>query len=221
MRTVANLASIDPAIVDPCRSLATCIRSQASACPHYVTMSDRELGSARGTMARNALYLLLGQVSTTALAIVFSAALGRSLGAGEFGIYFLIFSFGTFANVLADWGQQYYVIREVARSPQRGSQLLGTALVMRFAGTVVVSLPVGVAAWTLGYDVQTRWLCVAFIGVTLPFFLAQSYGMLFRGHDRMGLDAWVSVTNKIAALVFALTALALGKGLAGVLVAQA
>src|SRR5438477_8542778 len=131
-------------------------------------MSDHGVDSGRGTMARNASYLLLGQVVTTALAIVFSAALGRSLGAAEFGIYFLIFSFGTFANVIADWGQQQYVIREVARSPQRGSRLLGTALVIRFAGTVLVSLPVGLAACMLGYDVQTRWLCVAVMGVTLP-----------------------------------------------------
>lgn len=167
------------------------------------------------------MYLLLGQVATTAIGIVFSAALGRSLGAGEFGIYFLIFSFGTFANVLADWGQQQYVIREIARAPERGSQVLGTALVLRAAGTTLLAVPAGVIAWLLGYDVKTRWLCVAFIGVTLPFFLAQGYGFVFRGRDRMGLDAWVSVANKIAALVFAIAALALGTGLYGVLVAQA
>ena len=40
--------------------------------------------------------------------------------------------------------------------------------------------------------------------VSLPFFLAQSYGIVFRGRDRMGLDAWVSVANKIALLGLAL-----------------
>ena len=44
--------------------------------------------------------------------------------------------------------------------------------------------------------------------------------MVFRARDRMGLDAWVSVANKIALLGLALAALALGKGLPGVLVAQ-
>ncbi len=182
---------------------------------------DDALGSAHATIARNAFHLLLGQVATTALAIVFSAALGRSLGARDFGLYFLIASFATFAYVLVDWGQQYYVIREVARSPQRGSRLLGTALVLRAAGAVLVSVPTGLLAWALGYDVRTRWLCVAFIAVSLPFFLAQGYGMVFRGRDRMGLDAWVSVTNKAAALALALAALAFGAGLSGVFVAQA
>ncbi len=36
--------------------------------------------SGRGTVTRNAFHLLLGQVTTTALAILFSATLGRDLG---------------------------------------------------------------------------------------------------------------------------------------------
>ncbi len=67
--------------------------------------------SGRGTVARNAFHLVLGQAATTALAIVFSAALGRSLGTSDFGLYFLITSFATFAYVLVDWGQQIYVNR--------------------------------------------------------------------------------------------------------------
>ena len=186
--------------------------------PFLSPAEDTESG--HRTVARNAFYLVLGQAVTTALAILFSAALGRTLGARDFGVYFLISSFATFAYVLVDWGQQFYVIREVARQPERGSLLLGTALVLRTAGAAAVVVPSGLAAWALGYDALTCWYAVAFIAVSLPFFLAQSYGMVFRARDRMGLDAWVSVANKIALLGLALAALALGKGLPGVLAAQ-
>src|SRR6267378_2121212 len=141
--------------------------------------------------------------------------------ARDFGVYFLITSFATFAYVLVDWGQQFYVIREVARSPDRGSRLLGTALVLRVAGAALVMVPTGLVALVLGYDARTCWFSVAFIVASLPFFLAQSYGMVFRGRDRMGLDAWVSVANKAALLALALAALSLGTGLAGVGAAQA
>ena len=47
-------------------------------------------GSGHATVARNAFYLVLGQVVTTALGNLFSAALGRTLGASDFGVYFLI-----------------------------------------------------------------------------------------------------------------------------------
>ena len=178
-----------------------------------------QLGS-RAAIARNAFYLVIGQASTTALAIVFSAALGRSLGAGDFGLYFLISSFATFAYVVVDWGQQFYVIREVARSPTRGGQLLGATLTLRIAGAALISIPVGLLAWALGYDARTCWFSVAFILASLPFALAQSYGFVFRGRDRMGLEASVSVVNKGVALVLVLAALALGWGLSGVVVAQ-
>jgi O-antigen/teichoic acid export membrane protein len=177
--------------------------------------------SDHGTVARNAFYLTLGQVTTTALSILFSAALGRGLGASDFGLYFLIGSFSAFAYALVDWGQGLYIVRDVARQPERGSLLLGTALVLRTAGAALASVPSGLAAWALGYDAITCWYSVVFIAVSLPFFLAQSYGMVFRARDRMGLDAWVSVANKIALLGLGLAALALGRGLPGVLVALA
>jgi O-antigen/teichoic acid export membrane protein len=186
-----------------------------------VVSQEQAALSGHATIARNAFYLVLGQATTTALAIVFSAALGRTLGVRDFGVYFLISSFSTFAYVLVDWGQQFYIIREVARSPERGSELLGTALVLRTIGTALVAIPSGLVAWALGYDASTCWYTVAFIAVSLPFFLAQSYGMVFRGRDRMGLDAWVSVANKIASLALALAALGLSTRLPGVLVAQA
>jgi O-antigen/teichoic acid export membrane protein len=177
--------------------------------------------SGHGIVARNAFYLLLGQVVTTALGIFFSAVLGRTLGAGDFGIYFLITSFSTFAYVLVDWGQQVYVIGEVARQPERSSVLLGTALVVRAAGAALVTVPSGFAAWALGYNAITCFYCVVFIAVWLPTFLAQGYGMVFRARYRMGLDAWVNVASKVALLALTLAVLSLGSGLPGVLAAQA
>jgi O-antigen/teichoic acid export membrane protein len=176
--------------------------------------------SGHRTVARNAFYLVLGQITTTVLAIIFSAALGRTLGASDFGLYFLITSISAFAFVLVDWGQSLYMVREVACQPERGSLLLGTALVWRTAGAALVLVPFGVIAWALGYDATTRWYSLVFIAVSLPFFLAQTYGMVFRGRDRMGLDAWVTVANKIALLGLTLAAFAFGGGLPGVLVAQ-
>ncbi|HZX42018.1 MAG TPA: oligosaccharide flippase family protein, partial [Myxococcaceae bacterium] len=92
------------------------------------------------SLARNALYLVIGQVGTMLLGVLFNAALGRTLGAGDFGLYFLISSFATFALLVVDWGQQIFGIREVARSPERGGDLLGTGLVLRLVGTALACL---------------------------------------------------------------------------------
>lgn len=173
-----------------------------------------------GSLARNALYLVIGQAGTMVLGVLFNAALGRTLGAGDFGLYFLISTFATFALLLVDWGQQIFGIREVARSPERGGDLLGTGLVLRVLGTTLACFLTAVCAWALGYDRRTIGFASAFVALNLPFFLAQNFGIVFRGHDRMGLDAAVSVCNRAAGLVFALAALGLGLGLGGVVVSQ-
>jgi O-antigen/teichoic acid export membrane protein len=172
-------------------------------------------------MAQNAFFLVVGQVTMTALAIVLSAALGRSLGAKDFGVYYLITTMSTFAYVFVEWGQPYFIIRQVAREPLRSGALLGTALALRAASAIVVTVPAALIAWALGYDTRTTSLSVFLILASLPLFLAQGYGMVFRARDRMGRDATVSVSNKVIALCITLPALALGAGIPGVIFAQA
>ncbi len=179
---------------------------------------DAASGSA---VARNAFYLTLGQAATTALAIVMSAAVGRSLGAQDFGLYYLVSAMSAFAYVFVEWGQSLFVMRMVAREPARAGEFLGTALAMRSAFAAITTLPVGAIAWVLGYGARTTWLAMAFILSTLPVFLAQGYGMVFRARDRMGRDATVSVANKVVALAAMLPALALGAGIPGIIGAQA
>jgi O-antigen/teichoic acid export membrane protein len=189
--------------------------------PETASSSSVPAGPMHGaSLARNALHLVTGQVLTMVLGVLFSAALGRTLGAGDFGLYFVISSFAAFALVVVDWGQQFFGIREVARTPQRGGELLGTGLVLRTIWTALVCVPTGLSAWALGYDRRTILFAVAFVALNLPLFLAQNFGVVFRGRDRMGLDATVSVTNRAAGLVLALGALGLGLGLGGVVVAQ-
>src|SRR5262249_58294996 len=112
-------------------------------------------------IARNAFYLVLGQATTTVLAIVLNAALGRYLGAKDFGIYYLITTMCTFAYVFVEWGQPYFVIPVVAREPQRSGDLLGTAIGLRATLALLVAVPSGLVAWALGYEIRTTWLAVS------------------------------------------------------------
>jgi PST family polysaccharide transporter len=179
-----------------------------------------QAGEAGARVGRNALFLILGQVVTTAVAIVYSAALGRRLGTEDYGVYFLITTMALFSFVVVEWGGGLFVIREVARRPARAGLLLGSALVLRAAGSLVIMLPTAGVAWAFGYSPRVAWLALAAIAAALPVSLAQAFGMIFRASDRMGRDASVSVLNKVATVALALPALWLGLGLPGVLAAQ-
>src|SRR5262245_25576628 len=91
-------------------------------------------------LARNIFFLLAGQVVSSVLSLILTAVLGRWLGVEDFGIYYLLVAFSTFAYVLVDWGQSAYLIRESARRHEDDGKLLGGALVFRAVAAFVAAL---------------------------------------------------------------------------------
>lgn len=171
----------------------------------------------RGAVARNAFHLVLGQVAVTGLSVVFSGALGRWLGAADFGLFYVIWSMTSFAYAFGEWGQGAYVVREVSRNPGRSSELLGASLASRVGGAAVVLALASLVAWLLGYDHRTRQLAALLIAANLPMSLSQGYCNFFRAHERMDYDAAVSVLAKLLTVGFTLPVLALGGRLPAVI----
>src|SRR5512142_1492750 len=111
------------------------------------TASSTTVLDASAALSRNAFFLVVGQAGTTALSVVLSAALGRSLGAVDFGVFYLVTTMAMFAYGVVEWGQNLYVTREVARHPARAAELLGSAVLFRVVAAAVVAGPALVLAW--------------------------------------------------------------------------
>jgi O-antigen/teichoic acid export membrane protein len=185
-----------------------------------LTVEVAEASLPQGTaMARNAFYLLLGQVASTVLSIVLSAALGRTLGAEDFGRYFLLVTMSTFAFVFVDWGQSAYLVREAARNPAATEVLLGSALVFRTAAAAGAAVVTALVTRLLGYDGRTQALSALMVVCSLPLALSQPYSYLFRGRDRMDLDAAVTIAAKAVTVALTVPALFLGGRLVAVIMA--
>lgn len=164
----------------------------------------------RGSALQNIFHLGFGQVTTTFLTILLSAALARQLGPSDFGLLYILMSIATFAYVVIDWGYGSLIIRETARHPDRSGDLLGSALAARIA-CALIACPVVIAiTWLLGYDLRTRLLAGALILCWLPQYLGLSFGWVFRGYERMDRDAVLNVLHKLATLVASIACLALG-----------
>jgi polysaccharide transporter, PST family len=174
----------------------------------------------RGGLARNAFFLLLGQVGSTVLSIVLSAALGRSLGAADFGVYFLLVTMSTFAYVVVEWGQNTYLLREAARRPEAAGALLGSALAFRGLAAGAATLLSALWARMLGYDATIQALSALIVLCALPLALSQPYTCLFRAKDRMDFDAVITVAAKAATVAATLLLLWFGGHLTSVIAAQ-
>jgi O-antigen/teichoic acid export membrane protein len=144
------------------------------------------------------------------LTVLLSAAIARTLGASDFGLLYLLTSIATFAYVFVDWGHGPYIIREVARHPDRAGDLLGSVLAVRTATSLIVCGLAVVTTWLLGYDVRTRALTATMIMAWLPVYLGLSYSWVFRGRERMDCDATINVVLKFSTLIASLICLSLG-----------
>src|SRR5262249_6839764 len=161
----------------------------------------------RNEIADNAFYLLIGQTVSNILSIGLNAALGRNLGPVDFGVYFLLMSMSTFAYVLVDWGQSALLMREAVRSSDSVSTLLGSALAFRGIAVCVVVVLTAWSARLMGYAPHIQALAALVVVCGLPLALSQPYGFLFRGRNRMDLDAIVTVAAKVATVTATLAVL--------------
>jgi O-antigen/teichoic acid export membrane protein len=170
-------------------------------------------------MIRNVVHLGLGQVATTALTILLSAAMARVLGPSEFGLLYLVTAIATFAYVVVDWGHGPYIIRETARQPIRSGELLGSALAVRTVSALLACVVAIASTWLLDFDPRARLLTGALMLGWLPQCLGLSFGWVFRGHERMDSDAMINVVLKAATLIGSIVCLALGGRLFGLVFA--
>jgi O-antigen/teichoic acid export membrane protein len=171
----------------------------------------------RNRVIRNALHLGMGQVATTALTILLSAAIARTLGASDFGLLYIITAICSFAYVFIDWGHAGYITREVARHPERTGELLGTVQAMRVVAAFAVCLPVVVITWLLGYDSRVILYAVVNILTWLPSYFVSAYSWVFRGHERMDYDAQLGIVLRLFSLIFTLICLAVGGRVLGLI----
>src|SRR3954471_19714904 len=171
------------------------------------------------SIARNVVSLLLGQVGTMAISIVISAVIGRYLGAASLGLLYLVTASINFAGIFVEWGQQGYLVAEVAKFRERSGELLGTALVARFILAVVSYAVVVLVSGLLGHGPEVRYLLILMAISHIPGNLGTTLTQGFRGLDRMELEAAGNIVNSVCNLAFLLVAMKLHGGLASVVLA--
>ena len=172
-------------------------------------------------LVRNVSHLGLGQIASTALGILLSAVIGRALEPAQLGILYTVFAISAFAYVIVDWGQGTYLVREMARGRADEPALIGSALVIRLAAIVLLSVVGAAIALPLGYSGQIVGLVLLAMISGIPSTLFAPLACSFRSRNRMDVDAFVGIVGKAMTLVATAVALGLGGGLKEVILMQA
>lgn len=164
------------------------------------------------TVARNATVLLLAQLMTWGLTLLLTIFLPRYLGATAVGQLHIGQSLWTVMGVLATFGMDTLLTKEIARQPERVGDLLGVTLVLRgllYLGTVAL---VALFLLVANYSLQTAAV-IAIVGVgNLLWQIIGAFQASLQGLERMEYISLGNVGGKAFNTAISILLLLLGYG---------
>jgi O-antigen/teichoic acid export membrane protein len=143
----------------------------------------------------------IGKAAILAIGLASVVVTTRYLGASDYGKVALAFAFIQMLGVLADVGLLTVVVREISRDTESTDRLVGNALVLRLALSLVTLALAAIASLLLPWDTEVR---VAILIAGVPFVLGLVNSALvavFQARLRMDRAAVADVLGRAASFV--------------------
>ncbi len=162
----------------------------------------------------------MGQIAVKVLSLIFSIFVVRRLGDASFGLYSAALAYvGVFA-ILSDLGLAPYMVREVAKDPDRTPALFANAILLRLmlsAGTLAV-----IVGSALVLKRSPELILGAAIAACTLFIYAVEGPMesLFIARERLDFLSLMNVFQQMGFVMLGTAALVGGLGFKGLLVAS-
>ena len=166
-------------------------------------------GSSRRLLA-NVGWMLLSQGAGKVAGFAFVLIVARGLGTTEYGYFNFAISFAPLFLIFGAWGINIVVASDIAREPERLSEVFSSGFVLRFVLELLGLVACLATAPFFVHDV-TAWLTVAIVAAALLLDDVSGYlGNVFRAFEQMRYQSLVTLANRIASTVLALAAVLAG-----------
>ncbi len=166
-------------------------------------------------VAKNTVFLSIGQIVWTLFSIALLLFSARILGVEDFGYYTFAFAFVLLFSILTDFGFDNVVVRELARNPKLVGKYVQNLLAIKLLFSLVAFLAITaiLLMWNLPpYVVYSTLL----LGLYVIFnSLSSLPKCVFRSFEKMQYEALLTGLSKFLALAFGIPLLVLGYGLLG------
>jgi O-antigen/teichoic acid export membrane protein len=173
-----------------------------------------EAGSQR--ILANTAYRAAADVGSKLISIAFFVVLARQLGESGFGVFVFGLALAVLLTVLASFGQDPVLTREVARDFSRLDDYFANTIALKLALALPVLLVAGVVVTAAGMDVATRWV-VLLLGIALiAEQLATTCFAVYQAYERLVYVPVVILTQRALTTAVGVAALLAGAGVVAV-----
>ncbi|MCF7819993.1 MAG: flippase [Candidatus Pacebacteria bacterium] len=158
-------------------------------------------------IAKNTSYLTLALVAQKIISFTYFTILARNLAPESLGKYYLAISLTTIFAIFIDLGLVNVLTREVAKTPERTSKLLGSVLALKIPLSALALLATVATVFILDYGHLTRQLVyISSICMVLDSFTMTFFGVS-RGRHNLFYESLASIVFQVIVMVFGLLAL--------------
>ncbi|KKK88567.1 hypothetical protein LCGC14_2741840, partial [marine sediment metagenome] len=163
---------------------------------------------------RNIFYKFLSESSRILPALLF-IYIARELGGEDFGKLSFAYSFAGICIIVADFGLNTILIRNVSRQKELTREYIGNIFVLKIVLSVVSISVMGLFVLFAGYSREVITLVIVFGGVMFFKALVDFFCAIFNAYERMDKEAFLKGTSQILLFLSGIVILALGFGLFG------
>lgn len=169
--------------------------------------TNQEIGQ---SVARNISVMFAAQVVTWGSSFVLLYYLPRYLGSEDFGRLYLALSIKMMLSLLIDFGGNYLIPKEVARSEKAGLNVLSSYIILRI---LLWALSIGIILLMsdlLGYSEHVHILILILAIGKLWEGGSSALSAYYQGIERMEYPSIGSIVEKVLVAAFAVVALLMG-----------
>jgi O-antigen/teichoic acid export membrane protein len=161
-------------------------------------MNQTQLGSeVRKSITRNMSVMMGAQVITWVTSFVLLYFLPRYLGSEDFGRLYLALSIKMMLGLMIDFGGNYLIPKEVARSARRGSKILNSYILLRIGLWMLAMGLILLLSDLLGYSDHVHLLIIILAIGKLWEGGGAAIGSYFLGIERMEYPSLANIFEKV------------------------
>ena len=169
--------------------------------------TNQEIGK---SIARNVSVMFVAQGITWASSFLLLYFLPRYLGSEDFGRLYLALSIKMILSLLIDFGGNYLIPKEVARSIQVGSHILSSYIILRVLLWILSIGIILLMSDLLGYSDHVHLLILILAIGKLWEGSSSAISAYFQGIERMEYPSIGSIAERVFVAVFAVAVLLMG-----------
>jgi polysaccharide transporter, PST family len=150
-----------------------------------------------GVVLRNTLFLVGSQALGVPLSVALNAVMGRYLGAGDFGYFYLASTLIGFGFLFVEWGHGGVMAAAIARDRGQAGVMLGSTLLWRSLASVAVGIVLMLVAEILRYPPAFRSVLFLAIVAAIIGSFRSAYQDAARGFERLDVGAYAQLGGQL------------------------